>query len=413
MKRKYDLFSAEIGSQAYDTYAQMRREDPVYTFGRVPQSDPILRWLGVDGYRIYFVTCYEDVERVLRDGRTFVNDPKLVSKEVADDFRLQDPFIQAISTTHLLSSAGKDHQRLRSLVNKAFTPKVVKKIEPRIEEIAEQILNEVTPYKRMDLVADYAFPISITVIAELLGVPLDRREDFHRWSKAIFIPISTEIDIKSLIVECDDYIRQLIMQRRRHPADDFLSHLTQVEAEGDRLNLRELMSMVILLLIAGHETTMSLIAGGTLHLLLHPSLWRRLYDDPTLIPQAVEELLRYDSPVTRAVPRWVTRDVELAGQRLHRGDQVIAVIGSANRDENQFLCPMSLDIERKPNPHLAFGKGAHYCLGAPLARREASIALQRLIERFPNLQLEISPGDISWRQTPILHSLERLPVCWD
>jgi cytochrome P450 len=207
-------------------------------------------------------------------------------------------------------------------------------------------------------------------------------------------------------------IQQLVLQRRQHPGDDLLSGLIHAEEQGDRLSQGELFSMLVLLIVAGHETTVSLIGNATLALLQHPATWQELQANPALIPQAVEELLRYDSPVERTLTRFATCDVELSGQQICRRDLVVAVVGSANRDEARFEAPAALDLHRQPNPHLAFGKGVHYCLGAPLARLEAEIALRALMERFPDLRLDIAESELAWRDVPLFRSLVRLPVRW-
>ena len=205
-------------------------------------------------------------------------------------------------------------------------------------------------------------------------------------------------------------MQQLVAERRQSPRDDLISRLIQAEEHGDRLSQSELFSMIALLIVAGHETTVSLIGNATLALLQHPQVLVELREQPALIPGAIEELLRYDSPVERSLTRFVTRDVTLGGKQLRRGELLIAVLGSANRDDTRFADPTRLDAHRAPNPHLAFGKGIHYCLGAPLARVEAEIALRALIQRFPDLRLAAETADLAWRAVPLFRSLVRLPV---
>jgi cytochrome P450 len=209
------------------------------------------------------------------------------------------------------------------------------------------------------------------------------------------------------------YLRQLFEQRRQTPQPDLISALLQAEEAGDRLSEEELFSMVILLIIAGHETTVSLIGNATLALLQHPEPMAQLRHNPDLMPTAVEEFLRYDGPVERAMSRWATEEVEINGRILQPGDPIIVIIGAANRDPAYFDDPDRLDIERNPTRHLAFGRGSHYCLGAPLARLEGEIALNTLLRRLPNLRLAVEPEELNWRLIPLFHSLEALPVSWD
>ena len=403
-KRKYDLYSAAFRARAHATYAQMR------------DTDPVLQQPGIDGETpIWFVTRYADVEQVLLDNRTFVRDPALVSAEVAAKFSMPDTEIAAMTNNHMLNRDGSSHRRLRSLVSKAFTPKVVRDLRPRIEAVATELLDRVAARGRMELIDDFAFPLPITVIAELLGIPLQRQDDFRIWSNALVRPALTPEEQEEsgrLLREFLGYMVQLVVQRRQQPGDDLLSRLIHVEEQGDQLDEGELFSMMVLLIVAGHETTVSLIGNAVLALLQHPAAWQALCDEPELIPGAIEELLRYDSPVERALTRWVAKDVALGGQQLRRGDLVVAVLGSANRDEARFQCPEELDLQRQPNPHLAFGKGAHYCLGAPLARLEGEIALGALLQRFPDLELDIDPAELAWRDVPLFRSLQQLPVRW-
>lgn len=403
-ERKYDLYSADFRASAHDVYARMRA------------ADPVLQQPGIDGETpIWFVTRYEHVEEVLRSDGVFVRDPATVSEEMAARFSAVDPALDAMINNHMLNRDGETHRRLRSLVSKAFTPAVVRALRPRIEAIAAELLDRVETQGRMELVADFAFPLPITVIAELLGIPVERQDDFRRWSNAFVRPAVTAEEQAALVPELQAfaaYMQQLVAARREAPGEDLLSRLIHVEEEGESLNESELFSMMTLLIIAGHETTVSLIGNAVLALLQHRSAWERMQDDADLIPGAVEELLRYDSPVDRALTRFVAADTTLGGQQLRQGDMVIAVLGAANRDETQFEDPDTLDIERAPNRHLAFGKGVHYCLGAPLARLEGEVALRALLDRFPDLRLDVDPADLAWRDVPLFRSLLRLPVRW-
>lgn len=403
-ERKYELYDDQFRRHAHEVYARMRAEDPV------------LQQPGIDGETpIWFVTRYAEVEQVLLDDKTFVRDPGLVSEELAEEYTFPDKDVEAMMFDHMLNRDGAAHARLRGLVSKAFTPAVIRNLRPRIEAIAAELLDAVQGRGHMELVGDFAFPLPITVIAELLGIPLANRDDFRTWSNAVVSPAITPEEQEASTRQLQAFaamIQQLVVERRQHPGDDLLSGLIHAEEQGDRLSQGELFSMLVLLIVAGHETTVSLIGNATLTLLQHPEAWQELQSNPALIPQAVEELLRYDSPVERTLTRFAARDAELSGQQIRRGDLLIAVLGSANRDEARFADPATLELHRQPNPHMAFGKGVHYCLGAPLARLEAEVALRALLQRFPDLRLDIAESDLAWRDVPLFRSLVRLPVRW-
>lgn len=414
MKPKYDLDSADFGLKAIETYAQMRAQDPIFEYARLPQPDPLLRWLNVDGPSVWYIASFKEVEQVIKDDKTFVCDNSLVSADFAANNIYADPIFNRLTHNHLLSLDGADHLRLRTLVNKAFSPGAVSALQPKVQRLANHFLDQAAAKGAMELISDYAFPLSINVICELLGVPTERVTDFRRWADAVFLmdpfmPASRE----QLVGEFDHYVRQLIAEHAENPADDLLSRLILAENEGEKLDENELHAMVFVLVIGGHQTTMSAIGNGALVLLQHPTAWKALQDEPAMMPKAVEELLRFESPLARTVvPRWVTRDVDLDGHLLRQGDLVVPIISSANRDQAMFPSADSLNMERQPNRHLAFGIGIHYCLGAPLARMEVQIALNTLIQRFPDLQLDIAENDIAWRPTPALRCLECLPVRW-
>ena len=404
--QKYDLYSKDFRSNSHNIFAKMRVEDPV------------IQQAGLDGETpVWFVTRYEDVQRILLDDLTFVRDPSLVySQEQLDKFfGTQNAQVNAMMNNHMLNRDGEQHHRLRSLVSKAFTPKVILNLRPRIEEIAHGLIDRVEERGKMELVSEFAFPLPITVIAELIGIPLQNQDQFRLWSNAFVRPVFTEKEQQEslkLLMEFAVYMQNLVSERRQNPKDDLLSNLIHVEEQGDRLNESELFSMLSLLIVAGHETTVSLIGNGVLALLQNPEVMNELRENTELIPSALEELLRYDSPVERALTRFVAKDVEIDGRQLKCGDLVVVVLASANRDESRFSSPGQLDIHRKPNPHLAFGKGVHYCLGAPLARLEGEIALQVLLERLPGLNLDIAEKDMDWRDVALFRSLVRLPVRW-
>lgn len=306
-----------------------------------------------------------------------------------------------------------DHARLRALVQKAFTPRVVEQMRDRVRVLTEELLDRALDRGRIDLVRDYALPIPTTIIAEMLGVPVEDRHKFHRWSGAI---VQSEpsgwrmIPALPHVVLFLRYIRRLVRARRADPRDDLVSALVRAEEAGDQLNEDELLAMVFLLLIAGHETTVNLIGNGSLALLLHPSAMERLRTEPGLVPTGVEELLRHSGPLAMATERFAREDVEIAGVTIPRGSTVYAALASANRDERQFANPDAVDVTREPNRHLAFGLGIHFCLGAPLARLEAQVAFESLLRRTSALSLIAGSDALRWRRGLVLRGLVSLPV---
>jgi cytochrome P450 PksS len=291
---------------------------------------------------------------------------------------------------------------------------LVERMRPRTQQLADDLLDAAQRKGRVELVADYALPLPTTIIALILGVPAGDRDRFHRWSSTIVSVASAREGLLAIphLWLFMRYLRRLIARRRVNPRDDLVTALVQAEEAGDRLSEDELLAMVFLLLIAGHETTVNLIASGTLALLQHPDQRERLSREPTLIKSAVEELLRYTSPVEIATERFAREPVLLAGTTIPRGELVLAVIGSANRDERQFEHPDRLELTREPNRHVAFGQGAHYCLGAPLARLEGQIAIYTLLRRIPGLRLAPAPRPLRWRRGMFVRGLEALPLEW-
>jgi cytochrome P450 len=404
MERKYDLYSSTFKANSYETFAQMRQDHPLW-------QQP-----GLDGETlIWFVTGYDEAEMILRDDKRFTRDFRAIMPPERLAQLPQDPVFSLVDN-HLLNKDGADHRRLRALVSKAFTPRMVNQMRPRIQAIADELLDQIAAQGEADLVETYAFPLPIIVIAELLGIPAADRDKFRTWSDAVVTPALTpaaQAEFMTHLQAFVAYLRQLFEQRRQTPQPDLISALLQAEEAGDRLSEEELFSMVILLIIAGHETTVSLIGNATLALLQHPEQMAQLRHNPDQMATSVEEFLRYDGPVERAMSRWATEKVEINGRILQPGDPIIVIIGAANRDPAHFEDPDHLDIERNPTRHLAFGRGSHYCLGAPLARLEAEIALNSLLRRLPNLRLAVDPDELIWRLIPLFHSLGALPVSWD
>lgn len=305
-----------------------------------------------------------------------------------------------------------DHTRLRNLVNKAFTPRTVERLRPRVEAIAAEILDHIDSADGFDLVRDFAYPLPVIVIAEMLGVPAADRAAFQQWSAVLvrgLDPLVSEEEQEVVFDARDallDYLRGVLMQRRREPQDDMLTSLIAAEENGDIFSEGELLAMCNLLLVAGHETTVNLLGNGALALLENPDQLDRLRRDPELIGTAVDELLRYTSPV-QWTGRVAAAEIELGGRTIQPPQSVIGILGAANRDPEVFIDPDRLDLGRHPNPHVAFGRGIHFCLGAPLAHLEAEVAMPMLLERFPRLRMA---GEPEQRPTWVLRGLRRLPV---
>jgi len=355
------------------------------------------------------VTRYADARQVLTDPR--------FTKVAPVQHALQPPGATALPDQRLLSEhmLGVDppaHTRLRRLVNKVFTAGRIEALRPRIREIADDLLDGFAGKGEVDLVAEYAFPLPITVICELLGVPMDDRDSFRDWSNTVVSGMASGGDNHQAVQSLATYIVDLIAVKRGDLGDDLLSQLIAVTDGGDRLSERELVSMVFLLLIAGHETTVNLIANGAYLLLTHPEELRRVTADPGLIPGAVEEFLRYESPVETTTPRFTSEPVEIGGVTIPAGEVVLVSLSSVNRDEARFADPARFDIDRRDTPHLAFGHGIHFCLGAPLARLEGQVAFEQMLSRLPDLALAVPAGDLAWRPGLLIRGLVDLPVRW-
>ena len=313
---------------------------------------------------------------------------------------------------NMLDLDSPDHTRLRALVHKAFTPRLIEQMRDEIQALTDELLDAAEPKGSMDLIADFALPLPLTIIGRILGVPAKDNDKFHRWTKTL-LSAGTNMNYVVFIptiMRFMGYLKKLIKERRAHPKDDLITALVQAKDGSDKLSGDEVLAMIFLLLVAGHETTVNLIGSGSLALLEHPDQLEKLRSEPAIIKPAIEELLRFVCPVEMATERYAREDITIAGTTIPRGELVLAVIGSANRDANYFDNPDSLDVTRENNKHLAFGLGAHYCLGAPLSRLEGQIAISTLVRRMPNLRLSIAPDQIRWRGGIILRGLEALPV---
>jgi cytochrome P450 len=331
------------------------------------------------------------------------------AKDVTSKMRWLPRFARPL-THHMLNRDPPDHTRLRTLVSQAFTPRRIEQLRGRVQGVCDDLL--AAPSQSFDLIRDYALPIPLNVIADLLGIPEGDRNRFHTLTRGSIVlgaptgPLDVPMALPYVWLLMR-YFRKLFAERRARPRDDLISAMVQVEEAGDRLTQDELLGTAILLLFAGYDTTVNLIGTGALALLGHPEERERFLGDPE---PGVEELLRYASPVEITPPRVTREDVTLSSVTIPRGEFVAAVLGSANRDESQFRDPDTLDVGREPNRHLAFGQGAHFCLGASLARMEGQIALATLFRRFPGVRLARPAGSLRWRKVLPLRGLVELPV---
>lgn len=381
------------------------------------QQEPLYRLDDFFGRGAAWVAFrHDDVVAILKDPR-FVKDnrkfaPTQDQRESVQENASVNKFVEwTKQMPNMLTVDPPDHTRLRRLASKAFTPHTIEGLRPRIQQIADELLDAVQERGRMDLITDFAYPLPMTVISEMLGIPAADRNQFREWTRQL---LSASLDpnqadnVGAVLDKFVDYIKTLLSDKRAHPGDDITSGLVQAYDEGDQLSENELISTIWLLIVAGHETTVNLIGNGILALLQHPEQMRLLRSDPSLLPSAVEELLRYAGPVIIG-SRLAAEDLTLHGKEIRKGEMVLVSLAGANVDPHHFSNPEALDITREENEHLAFGKGIHLCLGAPLARLEGQIAFGTLLRRLPHLRLAVAPEQLTYNRST-LRSLTSLPV---
>ncbi len=394
---EFNPFAPGMLADPYPMYRALRERSPI-------SWSPLME--------VWTFTRYDDVVAVLNDSR-FSADRRQArnrfSEMVAQQEREFGPFAR---TQTMLSSDPPSHTRLRRLVSKAFTPRAVENLRPRIQQIVDQLLDEVRDQRELELVSQLAYPLPVIVIAEMLGVPPQDRARFKQWSNAVvatlggpFAPPNVMAEARRSIEELAAYFSDFIADRRRQPRDDLISGLVAAEEQGQVLSEDEIIAMTILLLVAGNETTTHLISNGTLALLRNPDQLQVLRDDPSLMASAVEELLRYTGPV-HGTGRVAKEDIEIGGQVVKEGQVAFVLLSAANRDPEKFPDPDRLDVRRNPTDHVAFGDGIHFCLGAPLARAEAQIAIGAVLRRFPKLELQVEEPE--WGGTFIIRGVKQL-----
>jgi len=402
------LLSPAIGR--YNPFHPAFRKDPYGVYRRLQSEAPVYYSRALRGF---VLSRHADVTRVLADPRMICDRRQ---SKVAQDFAVFDSmrpdFAQAVVRSLLMLDAP-DHTRVRRLVSRAFTPRVVERLADGVATRVSALLDAMERKPDPDVIRDLADPLPLAVIADLLGIPEDERGHLKTWSNdfvGLLDPIQSEADPAAMERAFDELravMHRVFDARRREPREDLVSGLVQAGGQGDVLSETELDSLCVLLLVAGNETTTNLIGNGTLALLHHPAQRRALREGPEAARRAIEELLRFDSPI-QATDRVASEDVEIAGQRVKKGQIVGLLLGAANRDPAAFSRPDDLDLAREHNPHLAFGHGVHFCLGAQLARLEGRLALSALFERFPDL----APGGVAgpWKRSIVLRGLASLPV---
>lgn len=394
-----NIVSPQFKANPFPLVANLRTSRPVFRTS-LPDKTPV--WL---------LTRYEDVVSLLRDERFAKDKRRAMTAEQLRNLPWIPPMFRPLER-NMLDLDPPDHTRLRTLIHKAFTPSLVGEMRERIQTLADELLTQVMHKGECDLIHDYSLPLPMIIITEILGVPTRDQNKFHKWSQAV-VSLSSPSPTLTVIPKVWmflRYLRRFFDKRRRDPRNDLATALITAEEAGDKLSKDELLAMVFLLLIAGHETTVNLIGNGMLALFEHPEAMDQLRRNPEMIKSAVEELLRYTSPVFMSTERYAREDVTIQGVTIPRGEMTLGVIGSANRDETVFPNADELNITREPNRHLAFGQGIHFCLGSPLARLEAEIAINTLLRRTSELRLRVDREDLRWRPSIMLRGLESLPV---
>ncbi|MFD8958926.1 cytochrome P450 [Streptomyces anulatus] len=394
----FDVTNPLFKSNPHDFYTRLRESGPAHQVHLPGYGD------------IWLVTGYADARAALADpslSKAPANVPERLRSAMAeaggqDNFQLM---------AHMLNSDPPDHTRLRKLVVRAFTARRVRELRPRIQEITDALLDEVAAKGSADLIDDLAFPLPITVICELLGVPTADRDDFRRWT-SILVSEDEELlpQLQDSFEQLSAYMTDLVKRKHTEPDDGLLSALVSVAEGGDSLDDDEVVWMAFLLLVAGHETTVNLIGNGMLALLNNPEQLAALRADESLLPAAVEEMLRYDGPVETATWRFTTGPVKVGDVEIPADQSLLVVLASANRDPSRFAGPGSFDISREDNQHVAFGHGIHYCLGAPLARLEGQSASGSVLRRLPEVRLAVDGGELEWRLGVVMRGLQNLPV---
>lgn len=383
--------------------------NPFPVLARLRRTGPLTRVLLMNGIEAWLITRYDEALQVLKDTR-FRTRPPFLDGGIYNP----SPILKVLFFNTLVNADPPRHTQLRALVSKAFTARFVESMRPHIQAVSDHLIDVVAPRGQMDLIEDFAFPLPITVIAEMLGVPAEDRSRLRAGSQALFEALGGGESNPACMAKLEDfraYLDQVVETKRRDPRDDLISHLVQAEEDGVYLSEDELLSMITLFIFAGHETTVNLIGNGMLALFTHPAQLAKLREDPALVTDALEEMLRYCGPSLAPGPRYASEDLEVGGQLIHKGDAVLVSLAAASRDQAYFKQCETFEISRSDEGrHMAFGYGIHYCLGAPLARLEGHVAISTLLRRLPNLRLSVPPETLRWRGNPHLRGVSSLPV---
>jgi cytochrome P450 len=405
-----ELFTWEFATDPYPAYAWLREHSPVHRT-RLPS-----------GVEAWLVTRYADARQALADQRLSKNPAHHAEPAHAKGKTGIPGERKAELMTHLLNIDPPDHTRLRRLVSKAFTPRRVAEFAPRVQELTDRLIDDIFERQHSadkgeaDLIHEFAFPLPIYVICDMLGVPREDQDDFRDWAgMMIRHGGGPRGGVARSVKKMRGYLAELIHRKRKEPGDDLISGLIRASDHGEHLTENEAAAMAFILLFAGFETTVNLIGNGVYALLCNPGQRERLQasleaGESGLLATGVEELLRYDGPVELATWRFATEPLTVGGQRIAAGDPVLVVLAAADRDPERFDAPDTLDLSRTDNQHLGYGHGIHYCLGAPLARLEGQTALATLLRRMPDLRLAGDPADLRWRGGLIMRGLRTLPV---
>jgi cytochrome P450 PksS len=388
--------------------------DPYPSLAALRKNAPISKGKQVPPYgAAWVVTRYADVLTVLKDSRFSVEPARLEGGNSMQRWWMPRSF--RLITEGLLNKDDPDHYRLRNLVHKAFTPRLIEALQTHIEAITDELLGCLDARQPVDLMQAFAVPLPLAVISHMLGVPARDRHKFRQLMSGTMTG-SSKTSLLTLLRggyamhRLMGFLDSLVKLRRREPDDGLITALVAAEQAGDSLSPDELLAMLFLLLFAGHETTVNLIGSGMLALLDNPDQLELLTSQPTLAGSAIEELLRFTNPVQFGASRIALENIEMGGVMIEKSSVVVAMLSSANRDEAVFADPETLDISRGPNRHLGFGLGIHFCLGAPLARMEGRIAFSKLLARFPGIRLAVPRDQIRWRSSPVFRGLQSLPV---
>ncbi len=369
---------------------------PFYRIGR--QMMPVME---IPGRGLWAAFRYDDCVAILKDAASWASSPPggTMPNGTEPSMLMADP---------------PRHTRLRSLVSQAFTPRMVEQLEPRIRQVANELLDEGVVNRKTDIVESFTYPLPVIMIAEILGVPTEDRDRFKVWSDTIVATLgqgfseNPQAPPQAMMEEIGGYFSDLCDQRRANPKADLITGLVQAEEQGDKLSFSELMQMLVLLLVAGNETTTNLIGNALLEFIDHPDELQRLRENPALLPTAIEEVLRFSGPVQATVRR-ATRDMDLGGKTIPQDQQILVWLASGNRDHNVFPEPDRFDIARTPNRHLTFGMGVHFCLGAPLARLETKVAMEEFLKRYSGYE-RTTTGSLPRVPTFIMHGVTSMPI---